>query len=716
MLSLVTVGLSAFAVSLARRLSWLRASRSPQAAPQWGLLERLRRVLRDGLLQSRVRNEPWVGLFHLGIFLGFLGLLPRTVVLFGRGFDPRFELLDGDGPLASLPLVVGSFPYLKDGCVLLVACCLVFFGYRRTVHRDTRLIHSPQGLGILILIFLVLSSDVLYDAALFALQQRLSSQGSTSAAATLASALNDSVNAASPFDVTAWSQAHGMLGPWLGALLRGHSPETLRWLAGVGLYGHALVILAFLNWLPYSKHLHILSAIPNLFVDGKALGNQLLPMAPTAEALLEKVDQATAEGQLDGAPVGIGRSDDLAWPVRLGLLTCTECGRCSMHCPALAAGKPLDPRGLTLTLRSHLLRGSGHGENSSGGELVPSVIDAQTVWACTTCAACEEQCPVGIRYVRPLVEMRRHLVLVRGEVPESLVRCFESLEHQGNPFHLPRMDRAQWAAALDVGILREVEPVDVLLWVGCSPSYDARMRRVLSDLVGVLRLAKVSFAILGDEENCTGEAARRAGNEYLFLQLAEKNIATLNRYRAQGRFRRIVTICPHCLNTIRSEYPALGGSYDVVPHTELLLELVEAGRIQLTAAAELDFVFHDPCTLVRYQDEAQAIRRLLDTLPDARRAEAEHFGRNTRCCGGGGARMWMSEGCGTRLNDLRLRELKATGASTVVTSCPFCLNMLSDAAAADPVERRVAVQDIVELVARYAQGPSDKGPNELSRR
>jgi Fe-S oxidoreductase len=334
------------------------------------------------------------------------------------------------------------------------------------------------------------------------------------------------------------------------------------------------------------------------------------------------------------------------------------------------------------------------------------VIAAETLWACTTCRACEEQCPVGISYVDKIVDFRRDLVLMRGEVPNELQRAFDGMEHAGNPWGLPRSDRVAWARDLGVRVLSNIEQTDVLFWVGCAASYDERAKKVARSFVRLLKKAEVDFAILGNEETCTGDAARRAGNEYLFLQLAQQNVKLLNRYYEAKRFSRIVTACPHCLTTLRHEYPDFGGSWPVVHHQELLLDLVKQGRLQPNRALEQAAVFHDPCTLARYADDVISPRSLLRNVGGLSMREAARHGRFTRCCGAGGARVWMDDSPETRMNKVRSEELLRTGADTIVTACPFCTTMIEDGTAAQNGPRRARVADISEVLAE-ACGETD---------
>lgn len=685
---LLTIGIGAFAVSAASRwrLLFASATRSRNVTKDWR--ERWLRLVKDGFLQSRVRQYSAAGWAHTVVFIGFVVLLAETVVLCGRGFDPEFNLwILGPEPVLGVPFGV-IYDFAKDVCSGLVFVAVGYFLLRRTWFKPSRLRLSAEGVIILGVIGALMISEQLYEGARLALTT-----------------------------TPTWALAPRPLGSAVAVLVRDVRPNALTALASIGLFGHSILVLGFLNWLPYSKHFHVITALPNLFLAPVGPGGKLEPIAANADELLEKADRLQTEPQTGLGPIGISRIQDLSWKDRLDLFACTECGRCSEHCPATRTAKPLSPMHLTLSLRAALLdRGpqllkpesarktveSGAGEG--GGALVPYVIDPETVWSCTTCRACEEQCPVGIGYVEKIVNLRRDLVLMRGEVPSSLQRSFDGLERYGNPWQLPRDERANWAKDLEIPRIAEISHAEVLYWVGCAASYDERAQRVARAFVSLLKRAGVDFAILGDEETCTGDAARRAGNEYLFLQLAQANVETLNKYYNEGRFERIVTACPHCLTTLRHEYPDFGGHWPVFHHSQFLLELVERGKLQPNEGPGESMVLHDPCTLSRYANDLISTRQLLKKVPNTLLVEPEHNRNFTLCCGAGGGHMWMDERGPARMNESRTRELMATGADKVLTACPFCSTMLSDGLARLDESKRCDLLDIAELLAQSCSG------------
>ncbi|HSJ52864.1 MAG TPA: (Fe-S)-binding protein, partial [Anaerolineae bacterium] len=411
-------------------------------------------------------------------------------------------------------------------------------------------------------------------------------------------------------------------------------------------------------------------------------------------------------------PLGVGSIPQFTWKQLLDGDACMECGRCQAACPAYAADQPLSPKRVVMDFRDRMseypgklwkwqepivarlpfLRrlALGSGEPSDRA-LVGDVIKDETLWACTTCRACERECPVLIEHVGEIVGMRRHLTLEEGRLPDTLAGALRNTERQGNPWGQARHQRTAWAAGLDVPVMADVGHADVLYWVGCAGSYDPRNQKVSQAMVRILRAAGVDFAILGDEETCNAEWARRAGEEYLYQMQAEANVETLKQYE----FKRIVTQCPHCYNTLKNEYPQFGGTWEVVHHSQLIGELLAAGRLRPTRPwAGGTVTFHDSCYLGRYNDVYDAPRRALTSVPGVQLAELPRSRERGFCCGGGGACMWMEHEPGKRVNEVRVAEIQALSPALAAAACPFCIIMLEEAGKGSP-----AIKDIAEVVA-----------------
>jgi Fe-S oxidoreductase len=476
---------------------------------------------------------------------------------------------------------------------------------------------------------------------------------------------------------------------------------------------HALLILVFLNYLPYSKHLHVLTSLPNTYLSNTS--------GPGVKGAMSYMD-LEAEG---AEQFGASDVTHLGWKNLLDSYSCTECGRCTAVCPANITGKLLSPRKIMINTRQRLMElaplatgdfgefehpqlsageGADAGEQSATAVLQNTLLDnyitEEELWACTSCRACVQECPVSIDQLDVINELRRNLVLMESRFPPEIQPAFESLERNGSPWAFDPGDRAKWAEGLDIPTMAEMvergENPEVLFWVGCMGSFDDRAKKIAVAFARVLKAAKVSFAILGQEEKCNGDPARRMGNEYLYQMLANDNIETLDRYGV----KTIVTNCPHCFHQIGNEYPQLGGNYDVIHHSTYIEKLLEENRLPLNGEGrQLTVAYHDSCYLGRYNDVYEAPRETLRrALPMMTLVEAPRSHSKGLCCGAGGGRMWMEETAGKRINAERTEELLATGADVLAVACPFCMTMIGDGvngAASD-----VPVYDISEVVAQ----------------
>jgi Fe-S oxidoreductase len=481
---------------------------------------------------------------------------------------------------------------------------------------------------------------------------------------------------------------------------------------------HVFIVLAFLNYLLYSKHSHILAALPNIYF--RKLGQR---------GVLPKLNMEAD----DIASTGVVQEyKDFTWKSLMDGFACTECARCSNFCPAFNTGKPLSPMQLIHDVRDDMrTRMSDRGpldvlidrfqHGKSAVDEVKPLIGGRTtedvLWACTTCGACQEVCPVFIDHPEKILQMRQNLVMIQEKVPTDLARTFTNLERNGNPWGLAADKRMDWAAGKDVPTLDDKPDAEYLLWVGCAGAYDDRIKKQTLALVDVLREGGVDFAVLGLEEGCSGDPARRSGNEMLYQMQAQQNVEAMN----AKKVKKVITACPHCLHTIKNEYPQLGGNFEVRHHTQVIRDLVATGKIEIDGAAakgvlgddaraengaaalsSKKIAFHDPCYLGRWNGEYDAPRTVLDALPTGAEGRIE-LPRNKEhgfCCGAGGGRMWMEEKIGTRVNHNRTDEIIASGADTVATACPFCTIMLRDGVQDRNAGEKVQVLNVSELVAK----------------
>jgi Fe-S oxidoreductase len=446
---------------------------------------------------------------------------------------------------------------------------------------------------------------------------------------------------------------------------------------------HMLTILGFLVYIPGSKHLHLLAAAPNVF---------LKPLRRSKAMIKTDIEDEDAES------FGLGKVSELNWKNVLDLYACTECGRCEEQCPADTTGKPLSPKRMISDTKHELFDQASALLEQSFDDVEPLMRDGSPItddvlWSCTSCRACEDICPVNIQHLDIILEARKYQVLMESNFPPELQETFTNLENQSNPWGFGNDTRAQWAEGLDVPLMTDNPTAEVLFFVGCAGSFDDRGKKISQALARVLKKSDVNFAILGEEEHCNGDMARRAGNEYLAQMMIQENAAVLNQYRP----KTILTSCPHCFNAIKNEFPQFGADYAVVHHTEFLLELIQQGRLKPNAAGIDKITFHDSCYLGRWNGIFEAPRRLLKTLnSNSNLIEMQRHSEKGFCCGGGGARMFMEETIGRRINHERAGEIIASGAACVAAACPFCITMLNDGI--KDQNGKIEVMDIAEIV------------------
>ncbi len=731
MLALLFAALTAFGFSAVRRSRLLLSGRYEDRFGDWKT--RLIGTWRYAFKQEKMDYYQPAGTAHRLIFIGFLVLTIRTVILIGRGFIPDFNLwiLGTSSPLGK------AYEFAKDSVAICVLAGVSVFVYFRKIKPQRRMTLSAEAMMILGIIATMMIADMAYDGAALVLAAKNATFCGADASADLIDACARSARIIAPLGHVheiAWAPFPSPGGSLFAVFFKALPVGALTYVAMGGFWTHVTLVLVFLNLLPHSKHFHVITGIPNVFFADTAPKGRLAPMAATTEALMEeKLGPAFELEAPTAAPIGVARIDHFSWKAILDFYTCTECGRCSDNCPAHRTGKLLSPKHLTLALRDHLYENETNflergmktrtstevaelteaakkkGELPEDGvlklldtvDLVPNVVHPDVLWGCTTCRACEEQCPVMISYVDKITEMRRNLVLVKGEFPHTLQKPFQAMETNGNPWNLSRMDRATWSDGLDVPMMSDKPTAEVLYWVGCAASYDDRAKKIARATAKLLQAAGVDFAILGQEESCTGDPARRAGNEVLFSMLAETNTEVLNTYKEQGGVRTIVTACPHCFNTLKNEYPDFGAKFEVVHHAEFLLGLLAMKKLVPSAPVSGKVVYHDSCYLGRYNGVYEAPRDILRAIPGVELLETEYWTKSRGlCCGAGGAQMWMEEQNTDRVNVKRTLQLIDTGAKTIASGCPFCMTMITDGIKSQSLEDEIKPLDVAELLER----------------
>jgi len=640
-------------------LRYVAAGRADQRADLDRLQPRVGGFIKYVLGQARTIRE-FGGWIHFFIFWSFIVLQAETVEYVIRGFAPDFRWRDilGQSAYNGVILVQDIFSFL-----VLVAVIIAIV--RRFVIRPDHTTQTRDGAIILGL-----------EVAL--LMTRFLAHGAEVAWAADANQLGWDP-AYSPFStMTAYAIGGG------GAFASAGS--AFYHAVYIGMYfAHLIVIVVFANWIATGgKHIHLIGATTNVFFRKLEPKGALYPL---------DMEDETAES------FGAGRMEDLSWKQLLDTYACTECGRCEHYCPAFNTGKELNPMMLIQKLKTHV-KSKGKDVYRMKGEdtyplLAGGIISKEELMACTTCGACVANCPVFIEHVDTIVDMRRYLVLTESDIPAEVGRTFRNIENNGNPWGVSSSKRADWAEGLDIPLLAELDGrvPEYLFWVGCAGSFDDRQKKVTRDMARILRVAGVDFAILGPEEGCTGDPARRIGNEYLYWTVASQNVETLNNYGVT----KIITTCPHCFHTIGKEYPQLGGDYEVVHHTRLIPMLMEEGRLPMVSRGTRTITYHDSCYIGRWNDDYNAPREALAGIPGVDVREMSWNQRKALCCGAGGGRMWMEEHHGQRVNVARADMAIETGASALVVNCPFCMTMLSDG-----VNQRGAdlpQLDLAELVA-----------------
>jgi len=694
----MTVGLALTAIALAiagRRLWWLkRLAFTGQPAPERVAAVRehpgrdVEVQATEVIGQRKLLKWSVPGAAHAATFWGFIVLLLTIIEAYGALFSRTFAI-PGIGHWAFIGFIEDLFAVGVLAGIITFAVIRI----RSNPHSEGRKSrffgsHTRAAWVVLGMIFLVIATLLIYRGA----------------------QINTGV-----FPYAHGAFASQIVGHWLHPLGTGVNSV----LEVVFILAQIAVIMAFAVIVVYSKHLHIALAPLNVMFSRRpnALG-PLEPMRSNGKVLdFEEADP-------DTDVFGLGKIEDFTWKGLLDMATCTECGRCQSQCPAWATGKPLSPKQVILDLRDHafakapyLLAGSDE-EREKLPDAVKAeaerplvgtkdnngVIDPDVIWSCTNCGACVEECPVDIEHIDHIDGMRRHQVLIESAFPVEAAGMLKNLENKGDPWGMGENRRAEWITELDFEVPvvdgKIPDEVEYLFWVGCAGALEDRAKKTTKAIATLLHQAGVAFAVLGPAETCTGDPARRIGNEFVFSMLAQQNVETLNEAGA----RKVVASCPHCFNTISREYPQLGGNYEVIHHTQLLARLVDEGRLKPVAKVEEKITYHDPCFLGRHNKVYTPPRDIIDAVPGTTAEEMHRCKNRGFCCGAGGARMWMEERIGKRINTERIEEALALNPDTISTACPYCLVMLGDAVAAKKssgdAPDTLEVVDVAQLLAR----------------
>ena len=727
-LSVAVVGIALVIRAVRGFLHVLRLGQ-PTRTRHGNLASRTRTMLAETLGHTRMMKWNRVGFAHWFVFIGFGALIFTLATAFGQIFDAGFALpLIGHWAVFESAMEIIA---LLTGAGILTLIVIRQANHPRRLGRKARFAGSTWWQA-----YYVEATVVAIVVCILVLR------GLEGALA----------------DVRGWSWHYPVSYP-LAVAFSGNSASTLK--NAIYVVAAVKIVVSFAWFIVIATHQtmgvawHRFMVFPNIFFKRNPGVRTLTRAADegTSAPSLGPLQPMYSRGQLvdlenlgEDDLLGVGKVEEFTWKGLLDFTTCTECGRCQSQCPAWNTEKPLSPKLLVMDLRNHLygkapfllaggedatddvmasvpdsakseakrpLVGRADIDPVTGHSTGGGVIDPDVLWSCTTCGACVEQCPVDIEHVDHIVDMRRSQVLNESELPSQLGGLFKNLENSGNPWGWPQSSRMDWAKDLDFEVPvvsggQDLDAYDYLFWVGCAGAFEARARKTTQAVAELLHIAGVTFAVLGQGENCTGDPARRAGHEFLFQSWGKENVAVLDEAGA----KRIVVTCPHCFNTLNREYPQLGGNYEVIHHTQLLNRLVRDGRLVPVSRVEEKITYHDPCYLGRHNNVYEPPREIIEALPGVTLSEVPRSRERSFCCGAGGAQMWMEEKIGTRINMKRAEELVSVQPETVAVACPFCRVMVSDGVSAlktDGKAESVEVRDVAQLLLRAVKGPDRDG-------
>jgi Fe-S oxidoreductase/nitrate reductase gamma subunit len=677
--AVIAIGLALFARTLYSRWELLLVGKyEDRFSNFWA---RVVNTLKIAFAQTKILQEWQAGLMHVFIFWGFCVVALNTSMFVAEGFSrdllPKF--------LSAIHFAPGNIPYnlyaiAKDLFEILVIMGLAIAFYRRLILRPDRLTFSFEANLILLFILTLMVTDFF----MFGIKVNLKEF---------------------PPEFASWVPVSALAGKLIG----GWSEHAQHIFYAVNFWVHLVVLFAFMNMLPLGKHFHVITSIPNVYFSSLEHPGRLSKMNLEDE---------------NATSFGLGMVQDLSWKNIFDTYTCTQCGRCQEVCPAYQTKKPLSDKEMNLDIKHMLYEEADHliaarkaakaaaakgaeateapAEAPADAHVVPQLtgetVKEDTIWACTTCRWCDHACPVTIENVPRIVDMRRYLVLTESKFPKELTAVFKGLENQSNPWGIGSNKRQDWAEGLE-GIKWAAENPDFeyLYWVGCAGSFDDRNKKITMAMLKILDAAGVSYAMLGNEEGCCGDSARRLGNEYLFQALAQANVEIFNSYKV----KKIITTCPHGYNTFKNEYSQFGGDFEVYHHTELIARFIAEGKLKLDNVHNYGTcTYHDSCFLGRYNQVYEQPRDVLKAVPGVQLKEMPQNKSNAFCCGAGGGRMWLEEHLGERINRKRTAEALSLNPNTIATACPFCLIMLDDGIKDKGVEETVKTLDIAEMVAK----------------